>query len=631
MRKTVINGVKKTEEEIKNEMLYVCLDQYDIKFEKVGKKTGLKVYIHGQKQYGKFLFEVKDISKIVAIVQDGYDFFVELKNGMIIPHLNETNYLAGEGIPHYNRVNELKIAFKNGESKPKNTDSMALSVINDTIRINKRYVVELLEKKSVVLFDNQKQAISKLTDYTTLYDFHVNFQTTNKNHTTGRRKLLLFKKTNDYGKKIYGLYDAVDNCEYILDKAIFENLRFGDSVTIGNIVVELNHYFKDGKTKFEFIKEIINLPEKEYLAIPTKNFIDKKIIDKNINAKNQSLDDKSKNKELEKEKTKLAGMIKGTKNGRVLEAELIKQRKKEQSSKLSEKREKESVRRELRYDQGNVFYYYDNKNYIITTSIGKSYEGRTILKTQVYAANDNITREAIQAYGIKPLFEIPMCKGIIQFGPTHFYVQSEGDFLGYNTGVKESIYYRDYIVCNNDNEIYDRFVEEYGTNKKEHWINTIPGCNVDPKYNFITRPLIQKKQSVEEMICDMDNGIVRKTVPDIEDMIIDDKYLLISERGVYDMVENQFVDYFQQYEKLLFCGEYLDIYDTPHPILLAQLVIDANDVVIYNETNPFVEIDAITGDVLSSEIPALEAIGRYEQYKLEKGKDAMILKNKPKK
>ena len=66
-------------------------------------------------------------------------------------------------------------------------------------------------------------------------------------------------------------------------------------------------------------------------------------------------------------------------------------------------------------------------------------------------------------------------------------------------------------------------------------------------------------------------------------------------------------------------------------MLLAQLVIDANDVVIYKETNPFVEIDAITGDVLSGEIPAIDAIERYEQYKLEKGKDVMKLKNKPKK
>ncbi len=50
------------------------------------KNQGIKFYNISD---GSFYFEIKDVNNVVAIIQNGLDFFVQYKNGTIIPHLSK--------------------------------------------------------------------------------------------------------------------------------------------------------------------------------------------------------------------------------------------------------------------------------------------------------------------------------------------------------------------------------------------------------------------------------------------------------------------------------------------------------------------------------------------------------------
>lgn len=616
MRKTVVNGVKKTEEEIKNEMLFIYLDQYDIKIEKSGKKTGLKVFNRGEKQSGKFLFEIKDISKVVSVVQSGKDFFVEYRNKTVVPHLNETSYTASDVIPGEEaKINELKDAFLHRDTTPKN--EMENMKNNSHIKINRRYLVKYKDK-NYTLYDSKNNNIAKLFEYKYLYTFPPLYE---------MRRMILFEKKSyccENEVERFGLYDAYKNAEYYISEDTFRNVIEKDAKTIAYLYFDLNSFIKNGNCRFKKIKGMKELEERKTFDA---SLYEKDNVDKTHSAK-EDLAIKLQKKANEKEMIKQAGIAKGTKQGRNLEKEQIKQKKVEQSKALALKIEKEEARRNLRRDfYREGCYVYDHDKYIVATSVEKSHGDKEMLVTKVYAAGYNITKEAITVYGIKPLFEIPFCQGLIQFGPNHFYVQTTGNYLGFETGLTERIYYKEMMECTapEGSLEYNRFYNEYGSSKKERWVNVMPGCLFDPKYNFVTRPLPRKKMSVEEMCRLMDVGITIPTIPTINDMIIDNNYLLISERGVYD-INNGFIDYFQKYERLLFCGEYLkDVYSEPHPILYAQLMTN-NDTISYYEDNPFVEIDAITGDRLSEELPSSEVFAKYEDYKNKKENEIKKLK-----
>ncbi len=633
MKKVLINGVKKTEEQVINEVLFISLEQYDFKFERLGRKTSLKVYNHGEKQYGRYLFEVKDMGKVVSIIQDGHDFFVELNNKMIIPHLCDDKYVAGKGIKDSDNEYAQKLKKAYLENMGKKEEPKIPKA--DSVKINKRYIVKFFKNNTYVLFDSNLKLAAGLYEYDYLYSFPMKF---------ANRKFLIFEKNTVDRNERFGLFDAENNREYYIAEATFRKILLRDTKTIAYIYFDINSHLmnSDNRFKYKKITGIKDLPVKDYLedsvylkdtaTEPLKHY---------GNLSPEEKYERRKQKEINKRKTKAAGIAKGTKNARHMVEVQIERDRLEQSKALEEKRKiKEPVPILLDKESFEDYtFVYDQNKYLIINVAEKNREGREIIKTKVYEnKTGKLTVKDIEAYDIQPSFEISSCRGLIQYGPTHFYVQIYGNHFGYGSDLAEKICYLETRECTSAVGSYGSISHQ--TNKVNFWAYTIPGCIVGEKYNFITRPMHYQMSSAgnplqKRYIDDMDEDeFIDSRFPKIEDMVIDSNYLLISERGIYDIANGVFIDYFSQYERLLFAGNYLThVYDEPHPIVYAQLLSDdPNATTSYEPTMPFIEIDALTGDPLSGEIKAEEVFPKIEQYKAKRDKVmAKELKNKPKK
>ena len=217
------------------------------------KHRGIKFYNLSD---GSFYFEIKDVNNVVAIIQDGLDFFVQYKNGTIIPHLSKDWYSASRIMPYSHKIELLKEAFENGASKPTLKDNQHIRAISK-YKISCRYLVEK-RKGGYMLFNVADQLVSFLSEYKKMASFI----------TIKRKKLVLFEKYDGFGPK-YGLYNVIDNCEYILDEETYKSLRRRkpDVFLITLIKQELEQYFNTGVTQdFRIIRGINILPTKAYYS-----------------------------------------------------------------------------------------------------------------------------------------------------------------------------------------------------------------------------------------------------------------------------------------------------------------------------------------------------------------------------
>ena len=620
------------------------------------KHRGIKFYNLND---GSFYFEIKDVNNVVAIIQDGLDFFVQYKNGTIIPHLSKDWYSASRIMPYSRKIDLLKEAFKSGESKPTLKDNQHIRAITK-YKISCRYLIEK-RKGGYMLFNVADQLVSFLDIYKRMASFP----------TIKRKKLVLFEKQEDSDTK-YGLYNVIDNCEYILDEETYKSLRSRkpDVFLITLVKQELEQYFNTGITQdFRIIKGINVLPTKAFYSSKDlkRGRIRKPLIHEII-----SPEELGKKRKEEREKNKEAGIKSQTKNALYLlnnpprevpdyEPEyidgyeeliggirVIKKEKKEKPLRLMKRKALEESKfiydapaRDIKIDieKDQYYFLYDISKYLVinepieveeekkTVTVDDdfdpndplyrqslAYKAKNInkrpsyLKTSVWLFSDFEWNEAFKAYiprpNTKPIFEVYHCEGLIQYGPAHFYVQSRGTQYRINDYTSEYIYYlncpipelSDIFKNKKPGDLTSEMRRNYylkNADSNRKYLMTMPGCIVDMNLNF--------------------PGSSHLT--DISKLIINTRYVLIGDRGLYDMVDYRYIDYSRIYRSVTYKkGSFND----EHPVLYAEMISDKG-------LSSFIEIDGVTGEILNDNELSPEEIDNEISLT-----DQMKLKNKPK-
>ncbi|MBO4245891.1 MAG: hypothetical protein J5892_04065 [Bacilli bacterium] len=647
MENTIVNMHEINEKNIKAKEINYYVYQDLVRIEDTDyKNRGIKFYNISD---GSFYFEIKDVNNVVAIIQDGLDFFVQYKNGTIIPHLSKDWYSASKIMPYSREIDLLKEAFFNGKTKPSIKDNQHIHAITK-YKISSRYLIEK-RRMGYMLFNITDQLVSLLDDYKRMANFI----------SIKRKKLVLFEKHEDVPTK-YGLYDVIDNCEYVLDEETYKSLRCRkpDVFKISLIKQELEQFFNTGVTQdFHVIKGINILATKEF--VPSKDLrkvrIRKPLIHDTISPEELGM----KRKE-EKERIKEAGIQSQTKNALyqlnnppreipdfepeyidnyleilnggkkpiIKPLSIVKEEKEHEAKpvRLMKRKALEELNTYVAPQRDMVvmeknnckflydasMYYVENEdidpeeyNYVQSDEFdfdlddplyrqSLAYKDRDLLKepsfikTKVFLFSNHET----------PIFEIYHCEGLIQYGPAHFYAISRGTKYRINDNISEYIHYLDCPIP----ELSDAFKGcELGSITPEERRNyylknalhnrrynlTMPGCLYDMNLNF-------------------PGG--HYPLKDIADIIINDQYMIIN-NGIYDMVNYRYYDYSKKYGRITLLK---DKNNNGHPVLWGLSIPD-HDTVIF---------DGITGEelFLKKRIKA-----RRNAPKVLK----MTFKNKPKK
>ncbi len=484
-------------------------------------------------------------------------------------------------MPYSREIDLLKEAFLSGEAKPSIKDNQHIHAITK-YKISCRYLIEK-RKAGYMLFNVTDRLVAMLDDYEAMASFI----------SVKRKKLVLFKKYEESPTK-YGLYNVIDNCEYILDEETYESLRSCKPNVFKMVAIkqELEQYFNTGITQdFQIIRGI-NI-------LPTKNFMSSEDLKRGRTRKPLVHDvitpeELGKKRKEESQKIKEAGIKSQTKNAlnmlnnppheipeyepeyidnydeflnngsadkKITSANIVHNDPGMRLMKQKELVKIESMtmpgRRIIDVTKKDKYHFiYDASMFLIKIEEmePQSYEYVT---DDEFDSDDPLYRQSLAYHGDNtnedsllkvqvclvtdeevPLFEVYHCEGLIQYGPAHFYVQSRGTQFSINNYASEYIYYLDCPPLELSEEFKGRNLSGITSEEiRDYYLKQNKKAN--RKYH----------RTMPGCLFDLRLNFPSSAHPymKIPDMIVNNQYMIINGHGLYDMINYKYLDYRRTY------------------------------------------------------------------------------------